>query len=87
VILVSTVVASLVPWPRARNVLYVLFGLSALFPLGYLAYAIAALERGRDAGIEAVERYVLTPLGSAAILGLVTLGILLVAARFRRRAA
>ena len=59
---------------RARGVLYALFGLGALFPLGYLAYAIAALEWGRDAGIEAVERYVLTPLGSAAILGLVALG-------------
>ena len=87
VILVSTVTASLVPWPRARGVLYALFGLGALFPLGYLAYAIAALELGRDAGIEAVERYVLTPLGSAAILGLVALGILLVAARVGRRAA
>ena len=87
VILVSTVTASLVPWPRARSVLYVLFGLGALFPLGYLAYAIAALEWGRDAGIEAVERYVLTPLGSAAILGLVALGILLVAARAGRHAA
>ena len=87
VILVSTVTASLVPWRRARGVLYALFGLGALFPLGYLAYAIAALEWGRDAGIEAVERYVLTPLGSAAILGLVALGILLVAARVGRRAA
>ena len=74
------------PWRRARGVLYALFGLGALFPLGYLAYAIAVLEWGRDAGIEAVERYVLTPLGSAAILGLVALAILLVATRAGRHA-
>jgi hypothetical protein len=87
VILVSTVAASLVPWPRARGMLYGLFGLGALFPLGYLAYAIATLEWGRDAGIEAVERYVLTPLGSAAILGLVALALLLMAVRVGRRGA
>jgi hypothetical protein len=46
---------------------------AALFPLGYLAYALAALELGREAGVALAERYVLTPLGSAAILALVTL--------------
>jgi hypothetical protein len=42
-----------------------------LFPLGYLVYAIAVLERGRDEGIALAERWVLTPLGSAMIVALV----------------
>jgi hypothetical protein len=87
VILVSTVAASAVPWRRARGVLYALFGLGALFPLGYLAYALAALELGRDTGVELAERYVLVPLGSAAVLGLVALGALMMLARVRRPAA
>ncbi len=87
VILVSTVAASLVPWRRARGGIHVLFGVGALFPLGYLAYAMAALTWGRDAGIEMVERYVLTPLGSAVIVGLVALGVLIVVARTRRMVA
>ncbi len=87
VILASTVAASVVPWRRARGALYTLFVVGALFPLGYLAYSFAVLEWGRDAGIEAVERYVLTPLGSAAIAGLVALAVLMVAARRRGRTA
>ena len=86
-IFASTVTASLVPWRRARGALYLLFSLGALFPLGYLAYAIAVLEWGRDAGVEAVERYVLAPLGSAAIVGLVALAVLMVAGHRRGRAA
>ena len=87
VIFVSTVAASVVPWRRARGALYLLFSLGALFPLGYLAYSVAVLEWGRDAGIETVERYVLAPLGSAAIVGLVALAVLMVAGRRRGRAA
>ena len=83
----STVAASVVPWRRARGVLYALFSIGACFPLGYLAYSLAALEWGRDAGIEAAERFVLTPLGSAAIGGLVALAALMVAGRLRRRTA
>jgi hypothetical protein len=45
------------------------------------------LERGRDAGIELAERYVLTPLGSAAIVGLVALAVLMVAGRRRGETA
>ena len=70
----ATLVATLVPGPRVRGALHVLLSGGALFPLGYLAYAILVLELGRDAGIEMAERYVLTPLGSAAILGV--LGVL-----------
>jgi hypothetical protein len=87
VILVSTVVAGVVPWRRARGALYALFALGALFPLGYLAYSVATLEWGRDAGIEAAERYALAPLGSAVIAGLVALAMLMVAGRRRGRAA
>lgn len=87
VIFASTVAASVVPWRRARGALYVLFSLGALFPLGYLAYSVAVLEWGRDAGIETVERYVLAPVGSAAIVGLVALAVLMVAGRRRGHGA
>jgi len=87
VIFASTVAASVVPWRRARGALYLLFSIGAFFPLGYLAYAVAVLERGRDAGIETVESYVLAPLGGAAIVGLVALAVLMVAGRRRGRAA
>ena len=83
VIFASTVAASVVPWRRARVALYALFGLGALFPLGYVAYSLAALEWGREAGVELAERYVLTPLGSAAIVGLVALAVLMAAGRRR----
>jgi hypothetical protein len=73
----STLVASIVRTARARAVLYALLTLGGLFPLGYLAYALAVLELGRDTGIEAAERWVLTPLGLAAILGLLGLAIAL----------
>lgn len=79
VIFASTIAATVVPWRRLRGGLYLLFSLGALFPLGYFAYAVAVLEWGRDAGIETVERYVLAPLGSAAIVGLVALAVLMVA--------
>jgi hypothetical protein len=87
VIFASTVAATAVPWRRARGVLYGVFVLGALFPFGYLAYALAVLEWGRDTGIEAAERYVLTPLGSAAITGLVALAALMVVGARRGRAA
>jgi hypothetical protein len=77
----GTLVASTVPWRRARVALYVPLTLGGLFPLGYLVYGAAVLEVGRDAGIELAERWVLTPLGLAAIAGL--LGLLLTT---RRRA-
>ena len=83
VIFASTIAASVVPWRRARVALYALFGLGALFPLGYLAYSFAALEWGRETGIELAERYVLMPLGSAAIVGLVALAVLMLAGRRR----
>ena len=79
-LLVGTVVATLVPGRRTRGVVHTLLVVGALFPLGYLVYGLAALELGRDAGVDLAERYVLTPLGSAVILGL--LGVL--AARLRR---
>jgi hypothetical protein len=75
----STLVASVVRTARARAALYVLLTVGGLFPLGYLAYALAVLELGRDTGIEVAERWVLTPLGVAAILGL--LGLVLALAR------
>jgi len=71
----SALVASLVRGRQARAVLYTLLATGALFPLGYLAYALAVLELGRDSGIELAEAWVLTPLGLAAIAGLLGLAI------------
>jgi hypothetical protein len=81
VLFVATIAASTVPWRRARGALHTLFVLAALFPLGYLVYSLAVLERGREAGIEVAERYVLTPLGTAAIAGVVVLAGLIIARR------
>ena len=78
----STLVAAIVPRRRVRTVLYVLLTLGGLFPLGYLAYGAAALELGRDAGIELAERWILSPLGVSAIAGLAGLWLALA----RRRA-
>jgi hypothetical protein len=83
VILAGTVAASTVRWRLARGVVAALLGVGALFPLGYLAYSIAVLERGRDAGVELAERVILTPLGGAAIVGLLALAVLMVASRGR----
>lgn len=73
----STLVASAVPWRRARGALHLLLTLGALFPLGYLAYGVLVLELGRDAGVELAETWILTPLGSAMILGLLALALVL----------
>jgi hypothetical protein len=75
----STLVASVVRSPRLRRGLHTLLTAGALFPLGYLAYAVAVVELGRDEGVALVETWVLAPLGSAAIAGL--LGLALVLAR------
>jgi hypothetical protein len=79
----STLVASAVPRRRARAALYLLLTAGGLFPLGYAVYGAAVLELGREAGIELAERWVLTPLGSAALLGLLGLAAALAAARSR----
>jgi len=73
----STLVASVAAHRRVRALLYALLTAGALFPLGYLVYALAVLTRGRDDGIGLAEGWVLTPLGIAAILGLVGLGLAL----------
>lgn len=77
VLLAATIVATLVPWRRLRGVLYALLGAGGLFPLGYLVYGVAVLELGRDAGIEFSERWVLAPLGSATIVALLALAVVL----------
>ena len=82
ILLAGTIVASVLPGGAVRGVLYGLLTVGALFPLGYGVYAVAALETGREAGVALAERYVLTPLGSAAILAL--LGLVLVLARRSR---
>jgi hypothetical protein len=78
----STLVANVIRDRRARIVLYVLLTGGALFPLGYLTYALAVVRLGRDTGVEFAERWVLTPLGVAAIVGLLGL-----AAALARRSA
>jgi hypothetical protein len=73
----STLVASTVPRRPLRAALYALLTAGALFPLGYLVYTLAVVERGRDAGVQFAETWVLTPLGCAAILGLLGLAVAL----------
>jgi hypothetical protein len=77
----SSLVASVVSDRRARVGLYALLTTGGLFPLGYLVYALAVVELGRDTGVELAERWVLTPLGVAAIAGLLGLALALAAAR------
>jgi hypothetical protein len=73
----STLVASVVRSLIARRLLYTLLTAGALFPLGYLAYALAIVELGRDDGVAFAETWVLSPLGTAAIMGVVGLAIAL----------
>jgi len=77
ILLAGTIVASVVAQPLARGILFGLLTVGSLFPLGYVVYALAALETGRDAGVALAERYVLTPLGTFAILALVGLTVIL----------
>ena len=81
VLLGGTLVATAVPGATLRALLFALMTVGGLFPLGYLVYALAVLEAGRDAGVGLAERYVLAPLGTGVILGLV--GLLLALARGR----
>ena len=82
ILLGSTVAATVVPWRRARGLLHGGFAVGGLFPLGYLVYAFAVLERGRDTGVEMAERFVLAPLGGLVLASLVILvGALAVRAR------
>jgi hypothetical protein len=75
VLLAATVTATALPSRVLRAVIPALLGLGGLFPLGYLVYALAVLEWGREAGIELAERWVLTPLGSLTIAGLALLAL------------
>ena len=77
ILLAGTIVASVVPGGVTRRILQGLLTAGSLFPLGYLVYALAALEHGQEDGVALAERYVLTPLGSAAILALVLLAWML----------
>jgi hypothetical protein len=77
ILLAATLVATLVPARRVRGVLYGLLAAGTLFPLGFLVYAVAVPEMGREAGVELAERFVLTPLGTAALLALVGLAAFL----------
>ena len=77
ILLAGTLVATLVPRRRVRGVLYTLFVLGACFPLGWLVYMTAVLEIGHDAGVALAERYVLAPLGTATLLGLLGLAAFL----------
>jgi hypothetical protein len=81
VLLTSTIAANAVSPGRWRTALYGLLAVGGLFPCGYLVYALAVLEAGRDAGVRLTEAWVLTPLGSAMILGLLGLAIRLAGGR------
>lgn len=86
VFFVTSVAATVVPWRPVRGAVYTLMSLGGLFPLGYLVYSFAVLERGRDAGIELAERWVLTPLGGAALVGL-AIAVCAIATRWWREPA
>ena len=86
VLLVATVAASAVGRRTTRGLVYVLVAVGGLFPLGYLVFGLAVLEEGIDAGIALAERWVLTPLGSAALAGLALLALALAARLVRRDA-
>jgi hypothetical protein len=73
----ATLVASRVRARAVRAVLHALLTVGALFPFGYLLYATATVELGRDAGVMLAEAWVLTPLGTALILGLAGLVVAL----------
>jgi len=73
----STLVASVVRSRAARAALYTLLTAGALFPLGYLVYALAVVHLGRDDGVAFAETWVLSPLGLAAIAGLLGLAVAL----------
>lgn len=81
----TTLVATLVDRRGLRTTLHAVLTAGALFPLGYLVYAIAVLEAGRDAGIELSERWGLSPLGLLAIAGLTGLALTLIARARRGR--
>lgn len=81
----STLVASVVLGRGRRVLLYLLLAAGSLFPLGYLAYGVAVLEVGRDAGIGLAERWILSPLGGLALAGLIGLGFEVVGAVRRGR--
>jgi hypothetical protein len=73
----ATLVANVVRAGLVRRLLYTLLTVGALFPLGYLAYALAVVELGRDDGVALAETWVLSPLGTAAIAGLLGLAVAL----------
>ncbi len=87
VFFVTSAAAAAVPWRLVRGVVYTLMTLGGCFPVGYLVYSVAVLERGRDAGIELAEHWVLTPLGSAAIAGLTITACAIAASLWRGREA
>lgn len=84
----ATLVASLARPRWLRAGLHWLLGVSALFPLGYLAYSALILVYGRDRGIALAEQILLIPSGSSAILALAGLagvvGLFLLNGRLRR---
>jgi hypothetical protein len=87
VLVAATLVATAVRSRRARAGLYTVMTVGTLFPFGWLIYALAVLERGRDAGSEFAETWVLAPLGSMIILALLGLLVALAARRGREDVA
>lgn len=82
----GTIVASLVASRAWRGVLHLLLAAGAVFPLGFLASAWLTVTLGKDPGAEWAERWMLIPLGSAAIAAFALLALVLAAQRLRARA-
>jgi hypothetical protein len=81
VLFAGTVAATVVQRRLGRRLVHGLLTIGGLFPLGYLAYSVTALELGREPGVELAEGYILTPLGCAVIVALVMLAVLMLVGR------
>ncbi len=81
----GTIVSSLIGSRAWRGALHVLLGAAAAFPLGFLASAGLTITLGKDLAAEWAERWLLIPLGSAAIAAFVLMVALLVAQEVQAR--
>lgn len=87
VFVAGTIAATVVSSRRLHGAIQTLIALGGLFPAGYLVYAVAVVEQGREAGVELAEQWVLAPLGSLVIAALVTLVVIVSRAAGRRGAS
>lgn len=83
----AMIVATLVPPSALRSWLYWLFGVGALYPLGYLAAPAFIIPWGLERGKQAAEYLFWIPFGGAVIVGMWILAGWLAREMWRRRRA